>query len=61
MRFFFFFESTTFLLHKIVRIEGIIRVAGIFQGRVLYEECIPFNCLKIWKYSAPEKNYTVAD
>ena len=31
-------ENTTFLLHKIVRIAGIIRVAGIIQGRALYEE-----------------------
>ena len=31
-------ENTTFLLHKIVRNAGIIRVAGIIQGRVLYEE-----------------------
>ena len=31
-------ENATFLLHKIVRITGIIRVAGIIQGRVLYEE-----------------------
>ena len=31
-------ENTTFLLHKIVRIEGIIRVAGIIRGRALYEE-----------------------
>ena len=31
-------ENTTFLLHKIVGIEGIIRVAGIIQGRALCEE-----------------------
>ena len=31
-------ENTTFLLHKIVGIEGIIRVAGIIRGRALYEE-----------------------
>jgi hypothetical protein len=31
-------ENTTFLLHKIVRIVGIIRVAGIIRGRALYEE-----------------------
>ena len=31
-------ENTTFLQHKIVRNAGIIRVAGIIRGRVLYEE-----------------------
>ena len=31
-------ENTTFLLHKIVRIASIIRVAGIIRGRALYEE-----------------------
>ena len=31
-------ENTTFLLHKIVRIADIIRVAGIIRGRALYEE-----------------------
>ena len=31
-------ENTTFLLHKIVRIAGIIRVVDIIQGRALYEE-----------------------
>ena len=31
-------ENTTFLLHKIIRIAGIIRVEGIIRGRVLYEE-----------------------
>jgi hypothetical protein len=31
-------ENTTFLLHKIVIIEVIIRVAGIIRGRALYEE-----------------------
>ena len=31
-------ENTTFLQHKIVRIEGIVRVVGIIQGRALYEE-----------------------
>ena len=31
-------ENTTFLLHKIVIIAGIIRVAGIIRGRALYEE-----------------------
>ena len=31
-------ENTTFLLHKNVRIAGIIRVAGIIRGRALYEE-----------------------
>ena len=31
-------ENTTFLLNKIVRIAGIIRVAGIIPGRALYEE-----------------------
>jgi hypothetical protein len=31
-------ENTTFLLHKIVRIAGIIRVASIIRGRSLYEE-----------------------
>ena len=31
-------ENTTFLLHKIVKIAGIIRVAGITRGRALYEE-----------------------
>ena len=31
-------ENTTFSLHKIVRNEGIIRIVGIMQGRVLYEE-----------------------
>ena len=29
-------ENTTFLLHKIVRIAGIIRVAGNIRGRALY-------------------------
>ena len=31
-------ENSTFLLHKIVRNAGIIRVAGIIRGRALYEE-----------------------
>ena len=31
-------ENTTFLLHKVVRNAGIIRVAGIIRGRALYEE-----------------------
>ena len=31
-------ENTTFPLFKIVRIEGIIRVAGIIRGRALYKE-----------------------
>ena len=31
-------ENTTFLLHKVIRIAGIIRDAGIIQGRFLYEE-----------------------
>ena len=31
-------ENTTFLLHKNVRIAGIIRVAGMIRGRALYEE-----------------------
>ena len=31
-------ENTTFPLHKIVRIAGIIRVVGINRGRALYEE-----------------------
>ena len=31
-------ENTTFLLHKIIRIVGIIRVASIIWGKVLYEE-----------------------
>ena len=31
-------ENTTFSLHKIVRNAGIIRIAGIIRGRVLYEE-----------------------
>ena len=31
-------ENNTFLLHKIVRIAGITRVAGIIRGRALYEE-----------------------
>ena len=31
-------ENATFLLHKIVRIASIIRVAGIIRGRALYEE-----------------------
>ena len=31
-------ENITFLLHKIVRISGIIRVVGIIRGRALYEE-----------------------
>ena len=31
-------ENTTSLLHKNVRIAGIIRVAGIIRGRALYEE-----------------------
>ena len=31
-------EKTTFPPHKIVRIAGIMRVAGIIQGRALYEE-----------------------
>ena len=30
-------ENTTFLLHKNVRIAGIIRVAVIIRGRALYE------------------------
>ena len=29
---------TTFSLHKIIRNAGIIRIAGIIQGRALYEE-----------------------
>ena len=31
-------ENTTVSRHKIVRDEGIIRIARIIQGRVLYEE-----------------------
>ena len=31
-------ENTSFLLHKFVRIGGIIRVEGIIRGRALYEE-----------------------
>ena len=31
-------ENTTFLLHKVIRIAGIIRVAVIIRGRALYEE-----------------------
>ena len=31
-------ENTTYLLHKIVRIAGVIRVAVIIRGRALYEE-----------------------
>ena len=31
-------ENTTFLLHKIIRKTGIIRIAGIIRGRALYEE-----------------------
>ena len=31
-------ENTTFSRHKIVRDEGIIRIARIIRGRVLYEE-----------------------
>ena len=31
-------ENTTFSLHKIIRNEEIIRIAGIIRGRVLYEE-----------------------
>ena len=31
-------ENTTFPLHKIVRIAGIIKVASIIRGRALYEE-----------------------
>ena len=31
-------EITKFHLHKSVPAEGIIRVAGIIQGRALYEE-----------------------
>ena len=31
-------ENTTFPLHKIVTVAGINRVAGIVQGRALYEE-----------------------
>ena len=31
-------ENTTFLIHKIVRIAGIMGVAGIIRGRALYEE-----------------------
>ena len=31
-------ENTKFLLHKVIRIAGIIRVADIIQGRALFEE-----------------------
>ena len=31
-------ENTTFLLHKVIRIAGIIRVVGIIRGRALYVE-----------------------
>ncbi len=31
-------ENSTYLIHKVIRIVGIIRVAGIIQGRALYEE-----------------------
>jgi hypothetical protein len=31
-------ENTTFHLHKVIRIAGIVRDAGIIQGRVLYEK-----------------------
>ena len=30
--------DTTFLLHKIIRIMGIIRIAGIIQERVFFED-----------------------
>ena len=33
-------EITKFLLHKVIRIAGIIKVAGIIRGRVLYEEIL---------------------
>ena len=31
-------ENTKFLLHIVISIAGIIRVAGIIRGRILYEE-----------------------
>ena len=31
-------ENATFSLHTIIRIAGIFRIAGIIQGRALYEE-----------------------
>ena len=31
-------ENTIFSLHKIIRNAEIIRIAGIIQGRALYEE-----------------------
>ena len=31
-------ENTTFLLHNIVRIAGIIKVVGIIRGRDLHEK-----------------------
>ena len=31
-------ENSTFFLHKVIRIAGIIRFAGIILGRALYEE-----------------------
>ena len=33
-------ENTTFSIHKIVRNEGIIRIAGITWGKVLYEKIL---------------------
>ena len=44
-------ENTTFLLHKIVRIAGIIRVEGIIRGRALYEEIRYVSLTNRWVYS----------
>ena len=33
-------ENTTFLLHKVLRFTGTIRIAGIIRGRALYTICM---------------------
>ena len=49
-------ENTTFLLHKIVRIAGIIRDAGIIRGRALYEE-IWYSTAKLKGDKSPLSQY----
>ena len=39
------FKNTTFSLHKIIRIAGIIRISVIIWGRALYEEIRYFSFL----------------
>ena len=47
-------ENTTFSLHKVIRNAGIIRIAGIIRGRVLYEEILYSFYVKSIATNAPQ-------